>query len=83
MSQNVIASVNTMNMRLKKLGKKPWDFWKLVWFSEPNDMWATKKLMSKILQKGGYSAMVSFIKKHQDKDEDSGIEVQASFVEEL
>ena len=83
MSQNVIATVNQMNNRLKKLGKKPWDYWKLVWFGKADDMYSTRKQMSKILQKGGYSAMIHYVKKLQDEDEDSGLEIQAEFVDEL
>lgn len=67
-SQNVLGSVNLMNRRLEKQGKKPWDFWKLVWFSRPDQMNQTKKLMQRLLRCGGWTAMQPLLTEYADQE---------------
>ena len=67
-SQNVLATIRSMNQRLERLGKKKWDLWKLVWFSTPDQMYPTKKLMSKMLRRGGWTAMLSLVEEYADEE---------------
>ena len=67
-SQNVLGSVNMRNRQLVKQNKAKWDLWKLVWFSKPDGMYPARKLMSKLLRCGGWTAMQSLIKEHKDDD---------------
>ena len=67
-SQNVLGSVTLMNRKLVKQGKAKWDLWKLVWFSQPDQMYPIKKLMTKMLRCGGWTAMQTLIKKHADEE---------------
>lgn len=67
-SQNVLGSVNVMNRRLLKQGKAKWDLWKLVWFSKPDGMYEAKKLMTRMLKCGGWTAMQSLIAEYADEE---------------
>ncbi len=67
-SQNVLGSLRIMNNRLLKQGKAKWDLWKLVWFSKPDQMYPTKKLMTKMLKRGGWTAMKSLGEEYADEE---------------
>ncbi|MGI9243774.1 MAG: hypothetical protein ACR2RV_23455 [Verrucomicrobiales bacterium] len=67
-SQNVLGSVKMMNRRLEQQGKKPWDFWKLVWFSKPDKMRPTKNRMQRLLRCGGWTAMQSLLSEFADEE---------------
>jgi hypothetical protein len=67
-SQNVLGSLKLMNRRLEKQGKKPWDHWKLVWFSKPDHMVSTKKLMQRLLRCGGWTAMQALLTEFADEE---------------
>jgi len=67
-SQNVLASLNLMNRRLEKQGKKPWDLWKLVWFSRPDQLRPTKQLMQRLLRCGGWTAMQALLTEYADEE---------------
>ena len=64
LSQNVLQSLRMMNKRLEKQGKKKWDWWQLIWFSKPDQMYPMRKLMTKMLRCGGWTAMQPLIEEH-------------------
>ena len=75
MSQNVLASMKTLNRRLERKGKKRVAFWRLIWFGQSLEMKEAQSLMNRMQRAGGSLASLKRIMHQNDETEPCELQV--------
>ena len=75
MSQNVLASMKTLNRRLERKGKKRESLWRLIWFGQSLEMKEAQTLLNRMQRAGGSLASLRRIMGQNDETEPCELQV--------
>ena len=76
MSQNVLASVKTLNRRLERKGKGKGALWRLIWFGRSLELKEAQDLLRKMQRSGGSLASLRRVMHQNAETEACEIKVE-------